>query len=588
MDPILKIAFSLYNSPGAYALLLGSGVSRAAGILTGWELALNLVRKIAALESAGTIEDPEAWYRATYDKDIDYSHVLSMLTNTSTERMALLQPYFEPSPEEKASAIKVPTDAHRAIARLAKQGLLKVIITTNFDRLLETAFEDEGLIPNVIKSEKDLDGFLPLVHQKSCTIIKIHGDYRDTRIRNTTTELEDYPPELVGFIRSVLDDFGLIVCGWSGAWDKALRKCIVMPCASKFATYWLARGEISSEGLEVIQSRGAEVIQIESAESFFPLLIEKIEALSSLDSSSPSSAESAIASAKRYIADPQQRIKLQDLIEKELERTYHMISPDDNTPAMTQPSKETFRTYLSEIQKMQENLNALLETLSYYDEGMNSSMLTKSIERLSRYAKYSFSHLEFFPALYALYACGISALSAGKFNNLAAVLLATTYRIENSREKQPLIKYTNVVHVFDRVPKDWVPRENASREFTPFNNYLFDALRPVLKTHLPDDNDYVEMFDLFEYMLSLTFLSEVADHWCPVGCYAYRYRERFGGLTDETWGRSPLMAFVREGQKLGSNWELLRAGFFNGSLGQLNAMVTKHREFTNQVVARWN
>lgn len=35
------------TSPGTYALLLGSGVSRAAGIPTGWEVTLDLVRKAA-------------------------------------------------------------------------------------------------------------------------------------------------------------------------------------------------------------------------------------------------------------------------------------------------------------------------------------------------------------------------------------------------------------------------------------------------------------------------------------------------------------------------------------------------------------
>ena len=41
--PELSLAFSVHSGPGTYALLLGSGVSRAAGVPTGWEVTLDLV-----------------------------------------------------------------------------------------------------------------------------------------------------------------------------------------------------------------------------------------------------------------------------------------------------------------------------------------------------------------------------------------------------------------------------------------------------------------------------------------------------------------------------------------------------------------
>ena len=36
---------------------------------------------------------------------------------------------------------------------------------------------------------------LPLVHQRCC-VVKLHGDYLDTRIKNTPEELAAYDPEL--------------------------------------------------------------------------------------------------------------------------------------------------------------------------------------------------------------------------------------------------------------------------------------------------------------------------------------------------------------------------------------------------------
>jgi len=59
IEPELSLAFSVHSGPGTYAILLGSGVSRAAGVPTGWEVTLDLVRKLAELQGDAT-DDPEA------------------------------------------------------------------------------------------------------------------------------------------------------------------------------------------------------------------------------------------------------------------------------------------------------------------------------------------------------------------------------------------------------------------------------------------------------------------------------------------------------------------------------------------------
>ena len=48
-DPLFAVALSMQANPGVYALLLGSGVSRSAGMPTGWEVVLDLLRRLAAV-----------------------------------------------------------------------------------------------------------------------------------------------------------------------------------------------------------------------------------------------------------------------------------------------------------------------------------------------------------------------------------------------------------------------------------------------------------------------------------------------------------------------------------------------------------
>ena len=122
---MISLAFSVYSNPGVYALLLGSGVSRSTGILTGWEITLDLIRKVAALEKADCGDDPANWYRQQYAKEPEYSDLLNNLVKTGTERTQLLKPYFEPSEEEQINKLKSPTQAHYAIAELVKNEYMR-------------------------------------------------------------------------------------------------------------------------------------------------------------------------------------------------------------------------------------------------------------------------------------------------------------------------------------------------------------------------------------------------------------------------------------------------------------------------------
>src|ERR1700677_1437861 len=73
IDPMTSLAFSVYSGKGVYALLLGSGVSRTSGIMTGWDIVQDLIRKVAAVEGKDCGENPAGWYEKTYGKEPDYS-----------------------------------------------------------------------------------------------------------------------------------------------------------------------------------------------------------------------------------------------------------------------------------------------------------------------------------------------------------------------------------------------------------------------------------------------------------------------------------------------------------------------------------
>ena len=80
LDPIVSLSVAIAEAPGTYAILVGSGVSRDAGVPTGSEVLWQAVGALYRLENA-TAETPdrgdlEDWLESTGRGEIDYSGVL--------------------------------------------------------------------------------------------------------------------------------------------------------------------------------------------------------------------------------------------------------------------------------------------------------------------------------------------------------------------------------------------------------------------------------------------------------------------------------------------------------------------------------
>ena len=191
---------------------------------------MDLVRRVAMAKGVEEQDDWVKWYVEAEGKEPDCLEVLAQVASTSTERRAILHPYIEPSEEDREEGRKIPASGHSAFARLVQQGYVRVIVTTNFDRLMETALREIGIEPTVITSPDRLGGAEPLTHS-TCFILKLHGDYKDTRILNTDEELNAYPDPYNKVLDRIFDEHGLIVCGWSGEWDYAPSSTLYKICS---------------------------------------------------------------------------------------------------------------------------------------------------------------------------------------------------------------------------------------------------------------------------------------------------------------------------------------------------------------------
>lgn len=576
IDPLLSLAISVQSNPGVYALLLGSGISRAAGIPTGWEIVLDLIRKLAQLKGEDAQPDPAAWYRSAFGEEPDYARLLDAVAKSPAERQQLLRTYFEPSDDEREEGLKLPTAAHRAIAKLVAQGYVRVILTTNFDRLTERALHDAGINPTVIENVDKIAGAMPIVHTQ-CTVFKLHGDYLDTRILNTPEELDRYEEGLNVQLDRVLDEFGLIVCGWSAEWDTALRAAIERCPSRRFTTYWAVRGSLVDAAKSLVQHRRGQVIPIRDADSFFVDLVEKAESLKSLNAAYPLSASVAAATVKRLLVDPMHRIRLHDLFMEEVERVVLGMSLE-HFPTR-EFSNEVFLDQVARYEALTEPLRRMLSVGCHWGDESHNVLWAACVERLARVAEEGggyqiLTKLRRYPAMLCMYAGGIGAVASENFGALRALLVQPVIR-ENGREK-PLVAvlYNHQVVAHEIGPK--LP--GRERAFVPVNDQLYDVLRDTFADIVPDDARYTQLFDRFEYLMSMVYSDqekrEFGRFWVPVGCFVWR---------DRSSHISTSARLQAEIESAGKSWKPLQAGLFSGSSERALAVLRDTEEHVQLV-----
>ncbi|MDO5056481.1 MAG: SIR2 family protein [Lautropia sp.] len=532
IDPMQSLAFSVQTNPGVYAVLIGSGVSRSANIPTGWEITLDLVRKLAATTGEGQgKQNPEAWYRTKYNTAPDYSELLDGFARTPSERQKVLKDYIEPTDEERTEGLKRPTPAHHAIAKLVASGHVRVIITTNFDRLMEQALEEVGITPTVISTEDQAKGALPLIHQKCC-VFKVHGDYMDTRIRNTEAELASYPDAFNQLLDRILDEFGLITCGWSATWDPALRAAVERGTTRRFSHYWATRGTPSGEALALIAHRGAHQVPITDADSFFKELAEQVAALNKISRQAPTSIAAKLAILKKYLPDLVHRISLDDLVNDEVTQILERTSgPEFSFTDAPPPDSSTFTHRVRTYEAACEALIAMAVVGGYWAEDWHYPIWQKAISRLGYLpnAPYHTSsyptwrRLQRYPATLMLYALGLGALQAGdKGIPLLAALLSTPLHEDDA----PVVTAVEVLPpflLFDDGNQTAKLLENKGKRPAPLNEWIAELLHPHFKSSHPSTQTFQQLFDRLEVLMALNYrlsAPEPYDDWAPLGHYA--------------------------------------------------------------------
>lgn len=567
VDPVVSLASSLQAAPGTFALLVGSGISRSVQIPTGWNVALDLVRRIALLTDGVEPDDPLSWFE-TQSGGVSYSDLLEQLAPNAADRRNLLNGYFEPTHEEREQGVKAPTRAHRAIAQIVADGYVRVIVTTNFDRLLEAALRGAGVEPVVISSAAAAAGATPLAHSR-CTLVKVHGDYLDPDLKNTISELDHYDAVIDRLLDRVFDEYGLVVCGWSGEWDEALRAALLRAPNRRYGVWWARVGSLGDRAAQLVAHRGAIEVPIIGADEFFETVAGKVSVLAEARDRRPLSTAIALAELKRYLPDPVHRIRLHDLITGEVDHVLAVPVRDPNTP---RPTEDNVSERMREFEAACATLVSLVATMAYFaDRDEHDRLLVTVIRRLAlrprTHGGYTvWINLELYPALLGLYALGLGALAQGRLSPLTAALTEIT--VPHPDGDEALVVEVCSWKVLDAQICNSIIAEPNKRQKTSVSDYLHNLLRELVRPVISSTDDYADLFDQLEYLLGV--VSTGAQGRGPVGRFAWRdrygYRERiFNSYTEQ----------------------LLAGGLFEGQANKLDKARTDYNQIINEPGSPW-
>ena len=400
-------------------------------------------------------------------------------------------------------------------------GFVRVVITTNFDRLIEHALQTRGVEPTVIDSVHALKGAEPLTHTR-CYLVKLHGDYKDARILNTAAELSNYPPEYDTLLDRILDDHGLVVCGWSGEWDEALASALIRCPSRRYSMFWATRGKLGDAAQRIVSHRNGQVIDIETADVFFDRLRDQVRTLARTHRRDPRTVDLLVSTTKRFAEKPEHRIDLHDLVEDEVRRLLEQLRTA--IPDVDLDTKHGVRQLVQFYESTVEPLARMFGVLGRWGDETEVDVVVDAVLAIEGEGSDAYDddtyHLGLYPAVLTVSAYAVALVIAKRWDALHTVL---SYRSPD-RPKRIVDKlFLPTVDGYD--DRIWRRLPNPANSNTPMSNHLYDVLNAWRESFAPIVSDFAGKFDVWEILASITYCESV--EWrAPVGRNGWRRHSR--------------------------------------------------------------
>jgi len=295
--------------------------------------------------------------------------------------------------------------------------------------------------------------------------------------------------------------------------------------------------------------------------------------------------KSIIEIVKEYIPDPRYRIRLDDLVTREIRKLLTETSDEIFPVQTTDVTTEEFVERLNQYEYIIQDIQSTTILLSHWGTEEHRPVLRKIMargidEKSASSGGVIWLTLRYYPSLLLLYSGGISAIFSGNYENLFTIFNTTIGPKYSGGREREIIKIVvraalelERTEIFKTLP-------GYERFYVPKSEYLYKALQPILDDLLFLGNSYESIFDRFEAFLSLVYADLDSDEkdrvWGPPGRFAYKHRDR----GNES---GPFFELLREAKTQDKNWPPLKAGFFRGSYERFQEISANYEQLIGRL-----
>jgi SIR2-like domain len=237
--------------------LLGAGASAAAGIPTAWDMIwefkqqLYVSQRRVSPKLVADLANPAV--RRELQAFVD--GIGNLPSDGAPDEYAALFEAVYPSEADRRTyiAAKVngakPSYGHVALATLMRSDRARLVWTTNFDPLVADGcakvYGGTGHLTTVVIESASI-GREVIDEGRWPAEVKVHGDFRSRRLKNTGDELREQDARLRALLIDACGRWGLIVTGYSGRDDSimdSLEEALERDSRFPSGLFWLHRGD---------------------------------------------------------------------------------------------------------------------------------------------------------------------------------------------------------------------------------------------------------------------------------------------------------------------------------------------------------
>ena len=297
--------------------------------------------------------------------------------------------------------------------------------------------------------------------------------------------------------------------------------------------------------------------------------------------------EDLVGTLKIYLSDAGSRIKLDDLVTRQIQRFHSLTSEQEFPIGPVQQNADEFGDRLARYETITRDLKVTVSLMARWGARDHSRILSRAIARTAdnldtASGSVIWTNLRWYPIALLLYSGGIAAVSANEYGNLSAILDAQVHpEFRSDRQRAVILPAVDALSELDR-RNAFKQVPGHEEHYVPISEYLFTSLQPDLDDILYLGRAYETHFDAFEVFFSLLFAD--ARHrqsgrvWFPLGRFAWKHRS-------DMRESSPLTEVVREAEIHKDEWPPFKAGLFGGSFDRFSKLATDLAAFV--ATLRW-